>query len=165
MSSVMESSHQDVQEKPTSSKINVTDVGKSYYYSLPFLGTYLALCFNLSACTGGFALIAPILSIVNEDIGPDPSIIWVALVYSIGQGIGLALIGRLSDLFGRRYFLIFASALGLIGCIICATARSVPVLIGGEALVGLSAAGGASYTSVLSEMVPVKHRFPAQSFI
>ncbi|KPI38213.1 putative HC-toxin efflux carrier TOXA [Cyphellophora attinorum] len=165
MSSTKQSSDLDGHQCTTSTKINATDVDKSYFYSLPFLGTYLALCFNLSACTGGFALIAPVLSYVNADIGPDPSIIWVALVYSVGQGIGLALIGRLSDLFGRRYFLIFASALGLIGCIVCATAKSVPILIGGQALVGLSAAGGSSYTSVLSEMVPVKHRFPAQSFI
>jgi MFS family permease len=42
------------------------------------------------------------------------------------------IVGRLSDIFGRRYFMIGGAALGCIGAIICATAKSVPVLVSVE---------------------------------
>jgi len=37
----------------------------------------------------------------------------------------LCLVGRLSDIFGRRWFFILGNFFALIGCIICATAQSV----------------------------------------
>lgn len=53
---------------------------------------------------GGFSLAAPILATTNTDIGPDPNYIWISLVYTLTCAIGQTLIGRLSDLFGRRWF-------------------------------------------------------------
>lgn len=138
---------------------------KGYFYSPFFIGTMAALCFNLAASVGGFALIAPILMQINNDIGPSSNIVWVALIYTICLAIGLALVGRLSDLFGRRYFFIGGNALGLLGCIICCTAKSVPVLIGGETLVGLAAATGASYPFIMGEIVPMKYRFATNAFV
>jgi len=55
---------------------------------------------------GGFGLAAPLLGIINKDIGPDPNYVWVGLVYTLTSAIGQALVGRLSDLFGRRWFFI-----------------------------------------------------------
>ena len=66
---------------------------------------------------------------------------------------------RLTDIFGRRYFFIGGAVLGVVGSIICSQAKSVPVLIGGQTLIGLSAAGGYSYTFVVGELVPMKYRF------
>ncbi len=114
---------------------------------------------------GGFALAAAILTVINEDIGPSPYLIWVALSYTMTVSIGLLLVGRLSDLFGRRYFFISGAALGLIGCIVCATAHSVGTLIGGTTLIGLGAAAQISVVFVSAELVPVRHRFLANGFI
>lgn len=144
--------------------IDAHDLPKGYFYSKFFLGTLAALCCNLTAAVGGFALLAPILGHVNADIGPDPNIIWVALTFTLTLAIGLALVGRLSDLFGRRYFFIGGNILALVGCIICCTAKTVPVLIGGETLVGLGAVTGTSYAAVLGEIVPLKYRFYFSAF-
>lgn len=144
--------------------VDANELPKGYFTSRLFLGTMLALCFNLAASVGGYALLAPVLAQVNSDIGPDPNIIWVALTYTLGLAIGLALVGRLSDLFGRRYFFIGGNILGLIGCIVCCTAKTVPVLIGGETLVGLAASTGASYAFVLGEIVPFRYRFAGSAF-
>jgi MFS family permease len=62
----------------------------------------------------GFALAAPILGVINADIGPSPYLTWVALAYTLPVAIGLLLVGRLSDLFGRRWFFILGSVLALI---------------------------------------------------
>src|ERR1700684_1140684 len=58
---------------------------------------------------GVFALVAPLLGIITNDIGPDPNYVWIALVYILTLAIGQVLVGRLSDLFGRRWFFILGS--------------------------------------------------------
>jgi hypothetical protein len=75
---------------------------KNYFYSPSFLGTMTATGIGLAAAVGGFGLAAPNLALINSDIGPDPNIGWVSLVYTLTLAIGLLLVGRLSDLFGRR---------------------------------------------------------------
>ena len=86
-------------------------------------------------------------------------------VFTLGLAIGLTLVGRLSDLFGRRWFVISGVAVGVIGCIICATAHTIPVLIGGQTMIGLSSATGYSYAFLVGELVPVKYRFWTNAFI
>ncbi len=105
------------------------------------------------------------MTVINADIGPSPYLLWVALSYTMTVSIGLLLVGRLSDLFGRRYFFVAGSTLGLIGCIVCAVAQSVPTLIGGTTLIGLGAASQISVVFVTAELVPVRHRFLANGFV
>lgn len=73
-----------------------------YFYSRDFLGTMTATGLGLCAAVGGFGLAAPNLTLINSEIGPSESINWVSLVYTLTLAIGLLLVGRLSDLFGRR---------------------------------------------------------------
>ena len=135
------------------------ELPKGYFTSVNFIGTFCAIGFNLMASTGGFALIAPVLLQINVAVGPSPNIIWMALVYTLGLAIGLTLVGRLTDLFGRRWFFIGGTLLGCLGAIVCSTAKTLPVLIGGQTLVGLSACTGYSYAFVMGELVPLKWRF------
>ncbi|ORY15284.1 fungal trichothecene efflux pump [Clohesyomyces aquaticus] len=141
------------------------ELPKGYYTSISFIGTFIAVGFNLLGSTGGFALIAPVLGSISVALGPTDSIIWLSLVYTMGLAVGLTLVGRLSDIFGRRYFFIAGTALGCIGAIVCSTSHTVPTLIGGQALIGLSACTGYSYAFVVGELVPVKWRFLANAII
>jgi hypothetical protein len=81
---------------------NQDTLPKGYYRSFKFIGTMLATGLGLASAVGGFGLAAPALGLINSEIGPDPNIIWVSLVYTLTLAIGLILVGRLSDLFGRR---------------------------------------------------------------
>jgi MFS family permease len=85
------------------------------------------------------------LGYINADIGPNPNYVWVGLVYILTFAIAQLLVGRLSDLFGRRYFFISGTVLSLIGCIVSAVATSIPMLIGGTALLGLAASAQLTY--------------------
>merc|ERR1711881_499123 len=115
---------------------DLDNIPRGYYYSPAFLGTMFATGIGLAAATGAFGLAAPMLGIINNDIGPDPNISWVSLIYPVTMAVGLLLVGRLSDLFGRRWF-----------------------VIGGMVLLGLASSGQQSFAFITGEIVPMKYRF------
>ena len=108
--------------------------------------------------------------------GPDPNYVWIPIVWTICVAVSYTLVGRLSDIFGRRYFIVGGNYLGLIGAMyvnsstlhlasvsliphsIAATARNIPTLIGASLFIGFAAAVQLSYTMIIGELVPVKSR-------
>lgn len=78
---------------------------------------------------------------------------------------GYIIVGRLSDLCGRRYFFAGGNCLGLIGAIVCSRATSIPNLIGGNVLLGLAASVQTSIPFVMGELIPMKHRFIATGLL
>ncbi|KIW86738.1 uncharacterized protein Z519_12651 [Cladophialophora bantiana CBS 173.52] len=41
------------------------------------------------------------------------TVLWLALVYTLGLAVGPGLMGRITDIFGRRWFMVRAKLLGL----------------------------------------------------
>ena len=97
------------------------------------------------------------MTIVN--VGPSASITWVVLAWTLCLAVGYTLVGRLYDIFGRRWFFIGASIMATVGCIIGATAPNVNQLIGGNVLISLATAAQLSFNYIITELVPVKDRF------
>lgn len=77
----------------------------------------------------------------------------------------ITIVGRVSDIFGRRIILIGTAALGVIGSIIGATAKNISTLTGATAIIGIAASTQLSYYYILGELVPMKHRFLANSVV
>lgn len=50
----------------------------------------------------GFGLVAPVLGAIDADLGPSPNINWVPLVNICGGAVFFLMVGKLSDIFGRR---------------------------------------------------------------
>ncbi|KAK1764534.1 fungal trichothecene efflux pump [Phialemonium atrogriseum] len=136
----------------------VHDLPPGYYRSFNFIGTILALCLGQICCYFGFVLPANVLGIINDDIGPNPNYVWTAMIWNLTQAVAFVLVGRLSDLLGRRWFLIIGNCIGLIGAIVACTARSIPVLIVGSALLGIAAGVQLSFGMVIGELIPNKYR-------
>lgn len=101
----------------------------------------------------------------NGNIGPSPNYYLISLAYTLVSGVMLLIIGRTSDIFGRRYFLILSQLLSLIGAIICATAKDINTVIGGTVLLGIGAGVQTNYPLLIQELVPNKHRAWAQGAI
>ncbi|KAF2268341.1 hypothetical protein CC78DRAFT_576353 [Lojkania enalia] len=66
--------------------------------------------------------VATILSVINIDIGPETNIYLVCLINTLIKGIGLLLMGVISDVVSRQWFLVGGKLFGVIGGIIAATA-------------------------------------------
>lgn len=98
--------------------------------------------------------------LINDDIGPSDTISWVATVWTLGTAVGFLLVGRLSEIFGRKWMVMGTTLLGLIGNIVGSTATSVNALIGANLCNGLAAAGQLSFGIILGELVPNKYREP-----
>jgi len=113
----------------------------------------------------GWVLPSNTLALINQAIGPSPNLIWVSISWTAGFAIGFTLVGRLSDIFGRRWFFITSSILGLIGNIIGASAQSIDMLIATNAINGLAAAGQLSFHIILGELVPNTARGPVNAFV
>jgi MFS family permease len=106
----------------------------------------------------GWVLPSNSLALINADIGPSKNVTWIALAYTLGLSVGFLIIGRLSDIFGRRWFFIIGNLFSTIGSIVSATAKHPDTIIGGELLGGLAGAVQISFTVAIAELVPNKHR-------
>jgi MFS family permease len=106
----------------------------------------------------GYIIPVSLLSEINKDIGPSNNITWVALAATLALSASFLILGRLSDIFGRRWFFIIGNALSLIGAIINATADRVNTLCGGQVFSGIAASVQLSFAIAVAELVPNKHR-------
>jgi MFS family permease len=159
------------------------DLPPGYFTSVAFLGSMFAIGLSFGCGVGGFTFVAPLLGFVNADIGPDANLTWVALAYLLTSSIGLLIVGRVTDIFGRRWWFIGGNAVGTVGSIVCAVAPNIPALIAGQTLIGMGASVQISYACefrrigslapplsdtvpvAVSEIVPMKWRFMAQAFV
>ncbi|CAK7200047.1 hypothetical protein SEUCBS139899_002735 [Sporothrix eucalyptigena] len=145
--------------------VDEAELPPGYFKSRFFLGTMLAIGLGLTGGVAGFGYAAPILTTINDDIGPSANITWVALVYTLTSSVTLTIIGRVTDIFGRRWVFTGGTFLGIIGSIVCATAKNVNTLIGGMTIIGISAATQLSYYYVMGELVPMKYRFLGNAYV
>ncbi|KAF2119557.1 fungal trichothecene efflux pump [Lophiotrema nucula] len=144
---------------------HTSSLPKGYYRSPGFIGTVVATCLAQISGYLGWVLPSNTLSLINAAIGPSPNIIWVSISWTAGFAVGFTLVGRLSDIFGRRWFFICSSILGLIGNIIGASAQSINMLIATNSINGLAAAGQLSFHVILGELVPNSYRGPVNAFV
>ncbi|KAK7191532.1 hypothetical protein DPSP01_011049 [Paraphaeosphaeria sporulosa] len=136
-----------------------------YFWSIQFIGTVVAVCCGSICAYLGWVLPANTLLLINEDIGPSKDLNWVATIWTIGSAIGFLLVGRLSDIFGRKWMVIGTNVLGLCGCIVGGTAKNIDTLVGANLMNGIAAAGQLSFGIVLGELVPNKHRGPIVTLV
>ncbi|KAK3636702.1 hypothetical protein LTR56_014003 [Elasticomyces elasticus] len=130
----------------------------NYYRSAAFIGTVVATCLAQISGYLGWVLPANTLSLINLQLGPSTNIIWLAVSWQAAFAVGFLWVGRLSDIFGRRWFFIGSSVLALIGNIIGASAQSIEMLLATNTLNGLAASGQLSFNVILGELVPNKQR-------
>ncbi|KAL6240300.1 hypothetical protein RBB50_012787 [Rhinocladiella similis] len=145
---------------------SIEDLPPHYYRKPRVIASILSLALGYQAAWLAYPMIFNILyTVINVDIGPDPDVIWVNLAFGLTQTIVYVILGRASDLFGRRWFAITGNALCVIGYLICSRAHSIKMVIGGMTIAGFGygAQLGCLYIAV-PELVPHKYRFTVVGF-
>eukprot|EP01041_Mallomonas_annulata_P033511 gene33511-56146_t len=86
-------------------------------------------------------IISTALPTIAGQFNAFESFAWVGTAYIVTSTIATPLLGKLSDIYGRRLIFQFAMAVFLVGSVLCGLAQSMGQLIGFRALQGLG--GGA----------------------
>jgi EmrB/QacA subfamily drug resistance transporter len=105
------------------------------------------------------SIISTALPTIVGEFESFESFAWVGTAYIVTSAIGTPLLGKLSDLFGRRT--VFQATLGLfvVGSLLCGLAQSMGQLIAFRALQGLG--GGAIQAlafAILGDILPPRER-------
>lgn len=137
----------------------------SPYREVNFIGTYLAILLGCNAAFAGFLMPITSLALIEAELGVSPNAVWVALAWILLSAISFVLLGRLSDIFGRRWFWTGSAISALIGSIIGATAKNTDTLIAASVFLGAASAAQLSFNICLGELVPLRHRFTANGVI
>ncbi|KAH7410342.1 fungal trichothecene efflux pump [Phaeosphaeria sp. MPI-PUGE-AT-0046c] len=118
--------------------------------------TSMAMCYNAYLFT---LLIPPaILGFINAELGPDPRYTWITISWNLGGAMFVTVGGRLSDIFGRRWFFIAGAIILMIGSIVSATGQSINQMIAGGALFGCGSGFLEMAFGAVQEIVPSKYR-------
>ncbi|KAH9940252.1 efflux pump antibiotic resistance protein [Amylocystis lapponica] len=91
---------------------------------------------------------------------------WVGTAYLMSSTAAQPLYGRLSDIFGRKYLLLFAVFTFVIGSILCAVARSMTQLIVFRGFAGVGGGGIISMVMIImSDVVTLRERGKYQGYL
>ena len=99
-----------------------------------------------------------LLSYINADLGPDPNSSWISISWTLGASIIVSIGGRLSDIFGRRYFMLTGSTICVVGALLGANGKNINMMIASGALLGVGAGFLELCYACVQEIVPNKHR-------
>ncbi|KAJ9669756.1 hypothetical protein H2201_000141 [Coniosporium apollinis] len=122
---------------------------------------FLALTSQFNAYILTLLIPSTILSYINADLGPDPSYTWITVSWQLCASIIISVSGRLSDIFGRRYFILFGSGLSFIGTIVGATGQSINQMIVSGVIFGTGSGFQEMAYACIQEIVPNKWRIYA----
>ncbi|KAG9530062.1 MFS multidrug transporter-like protein, partial [Aureobasidium melanogenum] len=96
---------------------------------------------------------------IYADIGGADRWIWFVLANLLSLAAVCPFVGSLSDIFGRRYVAIVGAAFIVVGMIICSTAHSMNVFVGGMVFAGIGAGiNELTALAATSELAPTAKR-------
>jgi MFS family permease len=120
-----------------------------------------AICGQLNAYEMTLVIPAAAASYINAELGPNPDYIWINVTWGLGAAVLVSVSGRLSDIFGRRYFMLCGALISFVGTIVGATGQSIPQMIASGVLFGVGSGIQESGFACIMEFIPNKYRLTA----
>jgi multidrug resistance protein len=124
-------------------------------------GKILALLFT-GVLMGALAIsiVGPAIPAIEETIKVDHRLLsWIFSIYVLFNLVGVSLLAKLSDLYGRRNIYIFSVAVFAVGSVIVAMSNDITVLLIGRAVQGFGASGIFPVASaVIGDIFPPEKR-------
>nr|CCA31154.1 trichothecene efflux pump [Trichoderma brevicompactum] len=130
-----------------------------YYTSPRVVCTFISISLTLMSTYFAFEASAAAISFIIEDIGPSENVSLFSTVWTVSQSISILLMGRLTDRFGRRGFILGTNCVGIIGGIVACTASKFNTMIGAQVLLGLAAGQPGACILFIGELMSNKTKF------
>jgi EmrB/QacA subfamily drug resistance transporter len=110
-------------------------------------------------------IVATSIRTIADDLSGLSLQAWATTAYLITSTVATPLYGKLSDLYGRRPFFLFAITVFLIGSVLSGLAQSMYQLAGYRAIQGIGAGGLFSLAlTIIGDIVPPRERAKYQGY-
>lgn len=104
-------------------------------------------------------VVAVVLPAIASDLHGDQALGWVVSAYLLAMTVATPILGKLSDLFGRRRLLEASIGTFMLASLFCGIAQDMPQLILARVLQGIGAGGLLSITQALiGDLIPPAER-------
>ncbi len=114
----------------------------------------------------GFGMLIPILPLIARDFGAtDAQATALASVYSIGTLLAVGMLGRWSDLFGRKKILVGTIAISLVAQLLTGFAPSYSLLVVARFIAGLASGNISVAQAAISDITSAKQRGKSMALI
>nr|APW30734.1 trichothecene efflux pump [Fusarium nepalense] len=135
------------------------ELPEGYYRSPRVIASFAA--FSLNVCATYFVLQASASALPNilQDIGQSDNQSLFSTLWTMGQAVSILVMGRLTDRFGRRPFVIATHILGLVGAIVGCTANKFNTLLAAMTMLGVAAGPAGASPLFIGELMSNKHKF------
>jgi len=110
-------------------------------------------------------IVATSIRTIADDLNGLSMQAWATTAYLITSTIATPLYGKLSDLYGRRPFFLFAISVFILGSVLCGLAQTMYQLAGARAFQGIGAGGlFALALTIIGDLVPPRERAKYQGY-
>ncbi len=110
-------------------------------------------------------IVSTAIRTIADDLGGLDRQAWATTAYLITSTIATPLYGKLSDIYGRRRFFLFAISVFIIGSLACSFSTSMYMLAAFRALQGIGAGGLFSLAlAIVGDIVPPRERAKYQGY-
>nr|A0A8F4NV97.1 RecName: Full=MFS-type transporter pydD; AltName: Full=Pyrrocidines biosynthesis cluster protein D [Acremonium sp.]QXF14603.1 PydD [Acremonium sp.] len=142
-------------ESPETERTNVAPAKRDWRFWALLVSISLA---GLLTALEGTITSTALPSIVN-DLGGGHLYVWVVNGYLFAMTAMQPMYGQLANIFGRRWPMLGATALFVLGSGICGGATNIETLIAGRILQGIGASGTTVLTeTIICDVVPLRER-------
>ncbi|KAI8987943.1 major facilitator superfamily domain-containing protein [Mycotypha africana] len=129
--------------------------------SVVMVGLWIGV--GLAALDG--SIVAAIYPQIGTEFKRSNEIVWIATMYLLSYTALQPLYGRISDVFGRRTALLFASIVFFIGSAMCGASNDLLTLIVSRTIAGIGGGGLNTMSAVImSDLVSIRERGKYQGY-
>jgi EmrB/QacA subfamily drug resistance transporter len=110
-------------------------------------------------------IVSTAMRTIADDLGGFSLQAWATTAFLITSTIATPLYGKLSDIYGRKPFILFAIGIFIVGSVLCGLATSIYQLAAYRAIQGIGAGGLFSLAfAIIGDIVPPRERAKYQGY-
>lgn len=135
------------------------DVGTSPVTQRQLRWVVIGLILGLFLAGLDSSIVAVAMPTIAGTLGGFSKLAWVSTAYIVTTAMATPLLGKLSDIFGRRRLYLMSIVVFLVGSVLCGLAQNIDQLIAFRAIQGIGGGGiGAITFAMIAELVPPRER-------